>query len=78
MSDPAKYRTKEEVEEKKGRDPIINLKAMMMDKYGVSDDDLKQIDKDIKARVKEAADFAQESPELPPEELWTDILVEVE
>lgn len=78
MSDPAKYRTKEEVEEKKGRDPIINLKAMMMEKYDVKDEDLKQIDKDIKARVKESAEFAQESPELAPEELWTDVLVEVE
>ena len=78
MSDPAKYRTKEEVEEKKGRDPIINLKAMMMDKFDITDDDLKQIDKDIKVRVKESADFAQESPELAPEELWTDILIEVE
>ena len=78
MSDPAKYRTKEEVAEKKDRDPIINLKAMMMEKFEVDEDELKKIDKDIKARVKEAAEFAQESPELPPEELWTDILVEVE
>ena len=42
------------------------------------DEDLKKIDKEIKARVKESAEFAQESPELPPEELWTDVLVEVE
>lgn len=78
MSDPAKYRTKEEVEEKKGQDPIVNLKAQMMDAHDVNEDDLKKIDKEIKARIKEAADFAQESPELAPEELWTDVLVEVE
>ncbi len=78
MSDPAKYRTKEEVEEKKGQDPIVNLKAQMMDAHDVNEDDLKKIDKEIKARIKEAAEFAQESPELPPEDLWTDVLVEVE
>jgi pyruvate dehydrogenase E1 component alpha subunit len=78
MSDPAKYRTKEEVEEKKGQDPIVNLKAQMMDAHDVSEDDLKKIDKEIKACIKEAAEFAQESPELPPEDLWTDVLVEVE
>lgn len=78
MSDPAKYRTKEEVDEKKDRDPILALKSVMMEKHDVTDDDLKQIDKDIKARIKDAADFAQESPELPPEELWTDILIETD
>lgn len=78
MSDPAKYRTKEEVDQKKEEDPILQLKSLMMEQHGVKDEDLKSIDKEIKARVKEAADFAQESPELPPEELWTDVLVEVE
>ena len=43
MSDPAKYRTKEEVEEKKGQDPIVNLKAQMMDAHDVNEDDLKTL-----------------------------------
>lgn len=78
MSDPANYRTKEEVDAQKALDPIIQLKSMMMDAHDVKEDDLKAIDKEIKARVKKAAEFAESSPELPPEELWTDVLVEVE
>ncbi len=77
MSDPANYRTKDEVEERKGNDPIAKLKSMMADQ-DVSEDDIKSIDKEIKAIVKDSAEFSQESPELPPEELWTDVLVEVE
>lgn len=78
MSDPAKYRTKEEVEQMKlERDPIERLKKVMFDE-GLTEDDLKDIDKEIKAIVKETAEFAQESPEPDPAELWTDVLVEVE
>ena len=76
MSDPAKYRSKEEVEDyKEHHDPIEGLKTRMIkDKYA-SEDSLKEIDKEIKAIIAEAADFAQKSP-LPPEsELWTDVLV---
>ena len=76
MSDPANYRTKEEVDGKKMEDPIIKLKEVMMEQ-GVKEEDLKSIDKAIKARVKESAEFAESSPELAPEELWTDVLVEV-
>ena len=78
MSDPANYRSKDEVEEMKvNRDPIINLKTRIMAEHGVSEEDLKKIDKDIKKRIKEAAEFAQSSPELAPDELWTDVLIEV-
>ncbi len=77
MSDPAKYRTKDEVDNQKDNDPIVKIKAMMMEQHDVSEEDLKKIDKDIKVRVKESAEFAQESPELAPEELWTDVLIEV-
>lgn len=77
MSDPAKYRTKEEVEERKKQDPIEQIKRRMMEEHGIEEADLKSYDKEIKAIVKEAAEFAEESPELPPEELWTDVLVEV-
>lgn len=79
MSDPAKYREKEEVEEmKKNRDPIALVKNLMMAEHGVSEEDLKSVDKEIKTRIKEAAEFAKESPELAPAELWTDVLIEVE
>lgn len=78
MSDPAKYRTKEEVDDMKGnRDPIANLRVTMLEEAGVKEDDLKAIEKEIKEIVTEAADFATASPELPPEELWTDVLKEV-
>ena len=77
MSDPAKYRSKEEVEEyKTSRDPIDRLKVVMFDE-GVTEDDLKYIDKEIKAIIKETEEFAQTSPEPAAEELWTDVLVEV-
>lgn len=78
MSDPQKYRSKDEVENYKHRDPIDGVRALLQSEYDVSEDDLKPIDKEIKEIVREAADFAQASP-LPNEsELWTDILVPVE
>lgn len=78
MSDPAKYRTKEEVDDFKGnRDPIANLRVKLLTDEGVSEDDLKILEKKIKDIVTEAADFATESPELDPSELYTDILKEV-
>lgn len=78
MSDPAKYRTKEEVTEyKEQRDPITQLKAHMEAQGGIKEDDLKAIDKEIKAIVAEAAEFAKESPEPDADELWTDITSEV-
>ena len=76
MSDPAKYRTREEVQDQRDHhDPIEGIKKLLMDK-GQSEDDLKAIDKDIRARVSEAADFAENSPEPDPAELHTDVLVE--
>ncbi|GJL84822.1 MAG: pyruvate dehydrogenase E1 component subunit alpha [Micavibrio sp.] len=77
MSDPAKYRTKEEVSSfKEERDPITHLKETLL-AAKVPEDDIKEIDKEIKEIVAEAAQFAQESPEPDPSELWTDVLVEV-
>ncbi len=76
MSDPANYRSKEEVAGMKNdRDPINQIKKLLQDK-GVDEADLKAIDKDIKVIINEAAKFAQESPEPDAGELWTDILVE--
>lgn len=76
MSDPAKYRAKEEVDEvKKTRDPIDHVK-MLLDQAGATEDDLKAIDAEIKTIVAEAVQFAQESPEPDPCELYTDVYVE--
>ncbi|MGD8327579.1 MAG: pyruvate dehydrogenase (acetyl-transferring) E1 component subunit alpha [Sphingomonadales bacterium] len=76
MSDPAKYRSKEEVQEvRQKQDPIEHLKPEL-EALGVSEDELKAMDKEIKAQVAEAADFAQHSPEPDPSELYTDVLVE--
>jgi len=76
MSDPAKYRTKEEVTSmKEERDPILNVKGILME-MNIEEKDLKEIDKEIKSIIKESATFAQESPEPPLEDLWTDVLVE--
>ncbi|MBO9476807.1 pyruvate dehydrogenase (acetyl-transferring) E1 component subunit alpha [Shimia sp. R11_0] len=74
MSDPAKYRTREEVQKmREERDPIENVRQMLLTGKHASEEDLKAIDKEIKAVVNASADFAKESP-LPDEaELWTDI-----
>ncbi|MCC5988674.1 MAG: pyruvate dehydrogenase (acetyl-transferring) E1 component subunit alpha [Pararhodobacter sp.] len=74
MSDPAKYRTREEVQKmREERDAIERVRELLITGGHASDDDLKAIDKEIKAVVNEAADFARESPEPALEELWTDI-----
>lgn len=76
MSDPAKYRTKEEVSSmKQDRDPITQIKDMLQ-KEGLDEAEIKEIDKEIKAIVNEAATFSQENPEPPEHDLWTDVLVE--
>ncbi len=75
MSDPAKYRTKEEVEEYKDKhDPIENVRKIISDQNFASEDDLKKIEEGIKAIVNEAVDFAKNSPEPDANELFTDIL----
>ena len=75
MSDPAKYRTKEEVEKMRAEsDPIDNLKKLLLDNAIVTEETLKEIDREVKAIVTESAEFAQQSPEPDPSELWTDIL----
>ena len=76
MSDPAKYRSREEVQEMREKhDPIEGAKEELM-KRGIAEDKLKDIDKAIRARVSEAADFAENSPLPDPPELYTDLLVE--
>lgn len=77
MSDPAKYRTKDEVGEFKDIDPINQVKELLL-KGKTPESDIKEIDKEIKTIVNDAAEFAKDSPEPAPEELWTDVLVAAE
>jgi pyruvate dehydrogenase E1 component alpha subunit len=75
MSDPAKYRSREEVQSMRDNsDPIERLKTEL-ESVGITEDELKAVDKDIRAVVSEAADFAEQSPEPALSELYTDILV---
>ncbi len=76
MSDPAKYRSREEVNEMREKhDPIEGAKAELLAR-GVPEEKIKEIDKRIRAQVAEAADFAENSPEPAAAELYTDVLVE--
>ena len=76
MSDPAKYRTKEEVEEYKNQDPIEQVKQTIIKNKWASEDELKEIDKEIKDQVQQAVDFAEESPWPEASEAYTDNYVE--
>jgi pyruvate dehydrogenase E1 component alpha subunit len=76
MSDPAKYRTREEVERvREERDPIERVRRRMLEAGMVQEDDLKKIDGEIRTIVNAAAEFAQNDPEPDPKELWTDVLI---
>ena len=75
MSDPAKYRTRDEVDEiRQNSDPINNIKSIL-NKFGLKDENLKIIDTEIKSIIANAATFAQESPEPSEAELFTDITI---
>jgi len=77
MSDPAKYRTKEEVAKyKEDRDPVSTMRSVVLEKAGISEDKLKDLEKQVKDEVADAAEFATESPEPDEHELWTDVLIE--
>jgi pyruvate dehydrogenase E1 component alpha subunit len=76
MSDPAKYRSREEVQSVRDKsDPIDHLARILAEK-GVGEDELKTLDKDIRKIVADAAAFAEESPEPEASELYTDVLVD--
>ncbi|CAL7961384.1 Pyruvate dehydrogenase E1 component subunit alpha [Alphaproteobacteria bacterium] len=75
MSDPAKYRTKEEVEKYKQKDPIEGLRKHMKDKNLTTDEQIKNIEKKVRQKVLEAAEFAQNSPEPAEVELYRNIYV---
>ncbi|MGF0538218.1 pyruvate dehydrogenase (acetyl-transferring) E1 component subunit alpha [Agrobacterium sp. ES01] len=76
MSDPAKYRSKDEVQKMRSEhDPIEQVKARLMDKGWASEDELKALDKEVRDIVADSADFAQSDPEPDVSELYTDILL---
>ncbi|GAA0781103.1 pyruvate dehydrogenase (acetyl-transferring) E1 component subunit alpha [Roseibium denhamense] len=76
MSDPAKYRSKDEVQKMRTEhDPIEQVRKRLLDNKWATEDDLKAIDKEIRGRVAEAAEFAQSDPEPDASELYTDILL---
>jgi pyruvate dehydrogenase E1 component alpha subunit len=75
MSDPAKYRSRDEVQAVREKsDPIENLKREL-EAVGISEDELKALEKQIRTQVNESADFAEQAPEPDPKELYTDVLV---
>jgi pyruvate dehydrogenase E1 component alpha subunit len=76
MSDPGKYRTRDEIQKMRSERDCIEAARQRLIELGVDEEALKQIDTDIKARINEAAEFAQASPEPAESELWTDVLVE--
>lgn len=78
MSDPQKYRTKEEVESYKQRDPIEQVKASILELGFATEEELAEIDKKIKAQVDESVKFAEESPYPAPEEAFKDVYVDKE
>lgn len=73
MSDPAKYRSKEEVEQYKERDPLVIIRKTILDNKYATEADLKEIEQSVKEIVKEAVEFSENSP-LPDEgELYTEV-----
>lgn len=76
MSDPMKYRTREEVEEYKMRDPIEQVKKKILDNKLATEEELDAIDQKIKGQVDESVRFAEESPYPDPSEAFTDVYVQ--
>jgi pyruvate dehydrogenase E1 component alpha subunit len=76
MSDPARYRTREEVQMMRTQHDCIENARQRLETLGVTEKTFKSIDDEVKVIVQDAADFAQSSPEPDEAELWTDVLVE--
>ena len=75
MSDPAKYRSKDEVQKmREEHDPIEQVRARLLKQWKLAEDDLKMIDSDVRQIVNDASEFATHDPEPDPSELYTDIL----
>ena len=74
MSDPAKYRTREEVQKMRAqRDPIEAIRTLLVSEKHATDEEIKTIDKEIKEIINACAEYAKDSPEVSAQELWTDI-----
>ena len=77
MSDPAKYRSRDEVQAVRDKsDPIEHVKKLLTEQHGVKEEDFKAVEQRIRKQVAESADFAESTPEPDPAELYTDVLVE--
>ncbi len=76
MSDPAKYRTKEELEEYKEQDPIEQIRAILLNNGWATEAELDQVDEQIKTRVAQTVDFAEQSPYPVASEIYRDVYVE--
>jgi pyruvate dehydrogenase E1 component alpha subunit len=76
MSDPAKYRTKEEVEEYKQRDPIESTKSKLIRAFKVTEEEIEVINERVKKEVDESVKFAEESPWPDDDELLKDIYIQ--
>lgn len=76
MSDPAKYRTKEELEEYKGRDPLITVKKAILENKYADEEWLKGVEADVKKVVEDSVKFAEESPYPDPKEIYEDVYVQ--
>ena len=75
MSDPAKYRTRDEVNEYRSkRDPIEHVRDILVKDHKMTDEDIKAIDKRVRDEVNTAAEYAQSESEPDPKELWTDVV----
>ena len=76
MSDPSKYRTKEEIAEYKNQDSIEQVKAKILELEYATEDELKEIDKKLKEKVKQSVEFAENSPYPEMEEIYKEVYVE--
>ena len=73
MSDPQKYRTKDEVSEYQEKDPITHVKNILLAKKWMTEEEIKAVEKEVKAEVEESVKFAEESPLPEPQELYEDV-----
>jgi pyruvate dehydrogenase E1 component alpha subunit len=78
MSDPQKYRSKDEVEQYKQRDPVELIKSRILEQGIATEEELAAIDKKIKGQVEESVKFAEESPYPAPEEAFKDVYMDKE
>jgi pyruvate dehydrogenase E1 component alpha subunit len=76
MSDPRKYRTKDEEQQYHEQDPIGRLTRHLQDEHGMSEDDIKALNKEVRKEVKQAIEWSEQSPTPDLDELFTDVYVE--